>query len=173
LLLVALVAGVKYLPEIQAEILAFQDARRGVDTGDFARALLTSPDAEGEGAWERVRGLAGQYWDMRRDRAYRVMFVLGLAWLTGLGMGLTLPRFTMILGTSVVGVLCLAVGLGLVISRYWQGLWSVLVKHAPLSLAGLGVVLILSLLYQMRRGRLVAVSPRPLETPPPVSAAAA
>lgn len=161
MLLVALLAGAKYMPEIRAEVddgrQAFDDHRLGVGSDDYASALPVDDQAAGD----YFKRLASHYWNNHSDQVYRVGFVLALTWMVGLGMGLTLPRFTTVVGTSVIGVSALALGLGLVISTHWPSLWANLVGHAAWSLAGLGVLLVVSLSYQLRGRRPITVAPPP------------
>ena len=91
----------------------------------------------------------------------RIGLILGLAWLTGLGLGLILPRFTTIVGTSLLGVLGVAIGVVLLVPPYGSGFWPTVENHAPWFLCSLGVVLLASLVYQFRQGRPASAPPVP------------
>jgi hypothetical protein len=113
-----------------------------------------------------VTGALNYFWKNHRDVFYRVALVVGLAWLTGLGMGLTLPRFTTILGTSCIGVLLIMVGAGVLSSVYWSSAWETIEGQDKWLLIGAGVLLLFSLIWQSRHRRPVATAPPPAPQAP-------
>jgi hypothetical protein len=149
LLIVGGVLLVRQAPTLLMEFEGFKDQRTGVGTGDYNRVLeqdeMTLPVL--------ATDFARHYWTERRGQVYRIGFVLGLAWLTGLGMGLTLPRFTTIVGTSLVGVMAAGWGIGLLVRLHRPSLWPGLIENVWWCLGGLGMALIVSLSYQARSGR--------------------
>lgn len=157
---VALIFGVRNLPTIQSEIQqAFPDYRLGVGTGQYVlgQAAVSSEASDTIRAY--LSDLGAYLWNTRRQAVYRVGFVLGLAWLTGLGMGLTLPRFTTIIGTSVLGSVVLVVAVAMLMASQWPGAWAAASAHPAWLLAGLGLILIVSVAYQTRHGRPHGVVP--------------
>ncbi len=159
MLVVVAVAGARNLPVIQSQLQAFTDHRLGVGTGRYVPGLPELQANRGEPVPAYLAEFGAYYWDTQREAVYRIAFILGLTGLIGLGMGLILPRFTTILVTSLIGVLGLALGTGLLISTYRPGWWAVILGRVAWFLAGLGVVLIVSLAYQARHGRPVSAPP--------------
>jgi hypothetical protein len=99
----------------------------------------------------------------------RVVVVTALAWITGLGMGLCLPRFTTILGTSCLGVALLALGLGMLLFRYSPAALEAFENNDKWVFGVLGVLLLMSLIMQARQRRTTA---QPPAAPVPVPKAA-
>lgn len=162
LLLAALISGGRMLPELEAAVRTLDDQRLGMSTGQYD---LAGAPAGQESRIAAVHGYlaetADHLWNTRRAAVYRAAFVLALAWLAGLGVGLTLPRFTTIVGTSVIGVVGLVGGLGLLLWRHCPGLWVIVTDQGVWFLAGVGVFLVGTLCYQARQGRIVPAAPGP------------
>lgn len=105
----------------------------------------------------------------RQNVVAKVVIVAILAWITGLGMGLALPRFTTILGTACIGVAMISLGLGMLLATYApETLNSVMSKDKYVA-AGLGIVLLVSMIVQARHRR-SAAQPSACPVPPPKAA---
>lgn len=177
-LLVVVVAAIRNGSDVQVSISEFHEQR--------GKAIVSSMPAEaadastGQGACSaalgQVASVARTYVGeafaylrrQRPDLVYRVAVVAVLAWFTGLGMGLTLPRFTAIVGTSLCGVLLMATGLGMLAYRHAPAVLETVDGHQRLFLACLGVVLLSSLFMQARRRQ----TPAPPAKPAPATRAA-
>jgi hypothetical protein len=146
-------------PRIRQLDQGYRDYRSGLG-GEY---ILRATD-EAEGPAQYARGLSAYIWTQQRDFAWRLAFAAGLAWLLGVVLGLTLPKFTTVLGTSLVGVLLAAGGLGVLLWRNWPDLWNVVAAHPDWYLVGMGALLIVSAWHQVRTVRVV---PAPPPTPQP------
>lgn len=155
--LVAVVFGVRNLPAIETEV--------GQIIPDYISAAASAQHGVGQSASAHGRadaffyGLRDYFWKERRQAVYRAGFVLGLAWLTGLGMGLTLPRFTAVIITSIIGTALQAGGAVSLVSLRWPTAWAAVAEHGAWLLAGVGLVLIVSFAYQARHSRPAQVVP--------------
>ncbi len=89
----------------------------------------------------------------------RVVVVTALAWITGLGMGLCLPRFTTILGTSYIGVTLVGLGFGVLLSGYSPTALETVENNDKWLFGVLGVLLLTSLIVQARQRRTTAQPP--------------
>lgn len=101
----------------------------------------------------------------RHNAVTKVVIVAVLAWFTGLGMGLALPRFTTILGTACVGVALIGLGLGVLLTTYSPATLDSMAGREKYVAVGSGVLILISLLVQARHRR-----PAPQATAPPVPA---
>ncbi|HSW44000.1 MAG TPA: hypothetical protein VLM89_00320 [Phycisphaerae bacterium] len=82
-----------------------------------------------------------------------------VAGLLGLALGIFLPRFATILGTSVAGVSALAGGAAFFLSCHAPGTWE-FVHARPAGLyVAIGLMLVVSLAFQARRGKLRQLAP--------------
>lgn len=169
-LVVISTAGVRNLPDVQAAFEAFHKER-----GVGVVASQTSEAATPEGAEQLTPDLRGAaivvktylseaadyFYRHQPDLVYRVIIVAALAWVTGLGMGLSLPRFTTIVGTSCMGVLLIFLGVAVLASRHSPGVFETSQSHGKWVVGIVGVVLLGSLIVQSRPKRAVAAPPAP------------
>ena len=74
-----------------------------------------------------------------------------------------LPRVVMVFGTSLAGIVLLAVGSCVLLSTRWPPGWSAIDANRGWFVAGLGVLLAAALSYQarQRRAALPARAPQP------------
>jgi hypothetical protein len=160
-LLVLLVAW----PRVQEMEQAYQDHRAGVGTGDFTGLLAEAGDTQTPG--KHLVGFSSYLWSQQRDFARRLVFALGLAGILGMVLGLMLPKFTIILGTSFIGVLSAAGGTGVLVWRNWPEVWKAVAAHPEWCLVGMGAMLVVSMWHQVRPGRIKLVAPAapPAEAP--------
>jgi len=178
-LLVLAVAAVRNLPDVQASMKEFHEQRgRAITSSLPAEAAAVS--AEGGDPRSTVRVLvaaarsyvseAFSYFRQKRaDVVYRVAVVAALAWFTGLGMGLTLPRFTTIVGTSLAGVLLMAAGLLVLAGKHAPAALEAAESHENWFLSVCGVILFVSLIVQARHRR-PAPAAAPVAPAPPQKA---
>jgi hypothetical protein len=177
-LLVMGVAAVRNLPDVQASFQQFQEQR---GTAASSPRPLEAATASGKPADSSevlsqaalvlrayVTEASQYFWQAHRDVVYRVGVVVGLAWITGLGMGLTLPRFTTILGTSCIGLIMILVGSGVLAAQYWPAALEAAESRDQWVLVGAGVLLLISLVMQARHRRPLLPPPAP---PAPASKA--
>ncbi len=104
----------------------------------------------------------------RHNAVTKVVIVAVLAWFTGLGIGLTLPRFTTILGTACVGVALIGLGLGVLLTTYSPATLDSMAGREKYVAVGSGVLILISLLVQVRHRRPV---PQATDSPAPASKA--
>ena len=81
--------------------------------------------------------------------------------LLGIVTGMLLPRFTTVMGTSLLGVLLLGIGIGVMLWRYQPNLWSQLSSRPDWYVIGAGVLLIGAAWKQLRPGKLKLAAPPP------------
>jgi len=150
MLFVMMVSGPKILP---AEIQAFHNQHLG--TGEY---VLPDPSAQQAGqtgsVGQFVSDMKSYMWDARRDLVYRMLVVLTVAGIIGLVIGLILPRFTTIVGTTLIGVFGLAVGAGLLIWSHLPALWAFVQGQAAWFLIGVCVYVVGAMIYQLQNSRL-------------------
>lgn len=121
----------------------------------------------GQAAWALKAYLAdafSYFRQTRQDVVAKVVIVAVLAWITGLGMGLALPRFTTILGTACIGVAMISLGLGMLLATYSPATLDSAAGKERYVAIGLGVLLLISLIVQARHRRL---APQPSAPPAP------
>ena len=149
-------------PRIQALEQDYLDYRGGVGTGDFSHLL----ENEQQTPAEYAVGLGQYIWTQRwGDFGGKSAVAVGLAWLLGTVLGLVLPKFTTVLGTSLVGVGLVGGGLGVLLWRSWPEVWSKVAVHPDWYLVGMGALLIASIWRQTRSGPARASAP-PSPQPP-------
>lgn len=148
-------------PRIEAVWQECQDRFSGVGTPDYNQLLAAGTQSPKE----LVFALADYLMKDRRDFGIRLAVALGLAWVLGLVLGLILPRFTVIVGTSVIGVLLLAAGSGVLLWRHVPSVWGPVADRPDWYLIATAVVLIAAVWRQARPAR--AKSPATAPAPPP------
>lgn len=145
LVLVSAVAGPRIIPQ---EIQGFSDHMRGVGTGNYEAVLQNGDDPEWQ--WNAVKDY---FWNERRDFVTRTGLALALSFGLGLVVGLVMPRLAAILGTSVFGVLLLAIGAGGFLSIHFPKVWGWMLAEVGWFLALLAFMLIMSLSIQANAKR--------------------
>lgn len=145
----------------------YRDSRLGVGSAEYPLWSGT----EKPSLKEYAKGLSDYAWTQRREIAGKLAVVAGVACVLGMVLGLVLPRFTTILGTSLVGVGLAAGGIGVLIWRNWPETWKTVVGHPDWYLVGMGALLIVSAWRQTRSGRAPAAAPAPPPSPPEAPAA--
>ena len=93
-------------------------------------------------------------WSEHHSDARRLAILAGIAAVLGLALGVLLPDFATVFGTSVVGVLALVMGVGTLLSRHLPATWGAMTADTTWFLAGIALVLLVSLAFQARRGRM-------------------
>lgn len=138
-------------PKVANQERSFQDFQQEVGSGEY---VLPQPGAaERQSIWTHFGELGSYLWREQRAFGNRLMFAAGLAWLLGMVMGLLMPRFTTVMGTSVLGVLLVSAGAGVLLYRNWPDAWRRLSTHPDWYLIGMGALLIVSSWHQVRPGR--------------------
>lgn len=153
--LVIAIGGPKVLPQAMHD---FQNHLYG-NEGEVYE--LPHPPSTEEGSivgtgdyWAHFRDY---FWNQRRDFTLRMGVALGLAWLLGFIVGLTLTRAAAVVGTSLLGVFAVGVAGGSLLSLYAPNVWDQVQAQPGWLLGGLGLLLVISLSLQARRGRPVQV----------------
>lgn len=108
-----------------------------------------------------VKALASSLWKENRQELTTLGVLIAAAIVLGLGLGVVLPRFTTIVGTSSVGVLALTTGLAMLASRHLPSLWGSILANTAWFLGGAGLLLVVSLAFQARHGHLREVVSAP------------
>jgi hypothetical protein len=148
-------------PRVATEVQAFNDYQTGLATGQY---ILSQPKADVtpfEQARQYVMELRAYLWQKRPELVSRLAVLLGLAGLLGMSVGVLMPRLTMIIGTSLLGVVLLAAGLGFFLSTWCQPVWVAFMTHTSWSLAACGVLLLMAISYQARGPRVSSASASP------------
>ncbi|HOB75427.1 MAG TPA: hypothetical protein PKG54_12990 [Phycisphaerae bacterium] len=140
-------------PRFAAMDQGFRDYRQGVGTDNYASALQDMDLTPSQ----YVGAFSAYVWTQQREYAHRFMIAAGLAWLLGVVMGLLMPKFTTVMGTSVLGVLLTSAGVGVLLYRNWPEVWSQFAAHPDWCLIGMAVLLIVASWRQVR--------PVPVKTP--------
>ncbi len=160
--LVLAIGGPRVLPQV---IKDFQDH---LYAGGGEVYELPDPSSADEGSSGDAGYYWAQFWDyfwnQRRDFTTRMGLALGLAWVLGFVVGVTLTRMAAIVGTSLLGVLVVGLAGGSLLSMHWPTLWGQAQSQPGWLLGGLGLLLIISLSLQARGGRpvqMVAAGPAP------------
>jgi len=175
-LLVLTVAAVRNLPDVEASVKEFHEQRGQAIASSLPAEAVTglAGDAESRSTVRALVAAARSYvseavsyfLEKRSDVVYRVAVVAVLAWFTGLGMGLTLPRFTTIVGTSCIGVLLISAGLLGLAGKHAPAALEAAETHERGFLISFGVVLLISLLVQARHRRPVPAAAPAAPAPP-------
>lgn len=155
--LVMAIGGVRLLPQ---EIQAFEDQRLGVQSETYV--LPSGPATQTtriETLHNYLTELGTYFWGQRRNLVIRFGVAAIVALLLGVIFGVTLPKFTMIVGTSLLGVTALAVGTGTLLAVHLPSLWGIILSNGVWSLVTLGIVLIGSLWFQARYRAVPAAAP--------------
>jgi len=148
-------------PRVTAEIQAFNDYQSGLSTGQYILAQSKTDMTPQQQAQKYVSELKTYLWDKKPELLTRFGVLLALAALLATAMGFLMPRFTMILATSIIGVLVFAGGIGFFVSTWWQSAWAALIVYAGWSLAACGILLLVAISYQARGPRAVpAAAPK-------------
>ncbi|MHC4672175.1 MAG: hypothetical protein ACYTBZ_06775 [Planctomycetota bacterium] len=155
MLLVMMISGPRIL---SAELQAFEDDRLGVSTDEYVLAGPTVDQSSGfDSLGQYLSEVKVYFWQTRRFLAIRMLVMLGIAGFLGLMVGMALPRFTTIVGTSLIGVLGLAVSAGLLVSMHLPGLWTFVETQAYWFMGGVLLYLIAALFYQVHNSRIKKV----------------
>ncbi len=104
---------------------------------------------------------ASSLWKENRQKLTTLGVLIAAAIVLGLGLGVVLPRFTTIVGTSSVGVLALTTGSAMLVSRHLPSIWDSILANTVWFLGGAGLLLVVSLAFQARHGHLREVVSAP------------
>lgn len=152
-------------PRIQELQQGYYDLEHGVGTGVYVlggEQVTLSP--------AQYATAVGWYaWEYRREFATRLLFAVGLGFMLGTVTGLLLPKFTMVLGTTLIGVVLMAIGAGVFLWLNFPGTWEMVAGHPDWYLVGMGAMLIVAAWRQVRPGRVRA---EPVLAAPPEGASA-
>ncbi len=98
-------------------------------------------------------------WAAVPDELRQAGLLAGVAGLLGLALGVVLPRFTTIVGTSAIGVLAMAGSVAYFLSEKMPGAWQSVQAQPVWFWACVGLILVVSLAFQARRGKLRQIAP--------------
>lgn len=150
----AFVLAPAMLPDLPDEAAAFWDERHQVGSDDYSAVLRDAETAEpepSEALLEVLNDFRAHLWLRHGDQLRKLGVLLAAAWLVGLIVGLMMPRFTAIAGTSLIGVAVLSAGLGVLAVTYRPELWARLMTGGPWTAGGLAGLVLVFALYQARR----------------------
>ncbi len=155
-LLATVLAVALSAPKLLEARQSFEDNALGMSTQVFQPGAEVS--YSGDRVWQ-------YFWEKNRSAVYNTLGPIALSGLMGLIFGLLLPRAATIVGTSLLGVLILFGGLGVLLAQRWPEAWARAQSNGPWS-AGVAIaVFILSMMYQATHtGRKVA-APEPAPAP--------
>jgi hypothetical protein len=155
------VAALVVLALVSPQLVPLNEKYQDFGLGVGSDVYRTGNGQDAQDFKEYLVGFSQYLWTQHKDFAGRFAVGAGLAWLLGVILGLVLPRFTTILGTSLFGVLMAAGGGGVLLYRNWPEAWSAVSSHPDWYLVGLGAFLIVSAWRQTRSGRMPAAAPAP------------
>jgi hypothetical protein len=98
------------------------------------------------------------FWENRRDWVIRSAMLCVVAFALGFGMGLAAPRITTVVGTSLIGVIALVLGIGTWITAYQPDWWATIEAHPSWFLGTIGLTLLMSIMTQITHRRPAAAS---------------
>lgn len=159
-LILALLSG----PKLDAELTHLSDYLPDA-TADYAlpnkSMLERTPEEQKAYGLEKLKDYL---WKERADVTHRAALGLALVWILGVAVGVLLPKLTMVLGTSLIGVGLMAAGAGILVAEYEK--WDAVQANAPWLAAGAGLLLLAAISFQARGSR----PPRVIPPPAPVAA---
>jgi hypothetical protein len=156
--LATLLVLVACAPRVTAEIQAFNDYQSGLSTGQYNLAQPKTEMTPQQQAQQYLSELKAYLWEKQPKLVTQFGVLLALAALLATAMGFLMPRFTMIVATSVMGVLMFAAGIGFFLSTRWLSAWEAMIVHAGWSLAACGILFLVAISYQARGPRAVAAA---------------
>ena len=106
-----------------------------------------------------LKAWTGRIWTMVPGGLKNLGILVVLAGLLGLALGVVLPRLTTIVGTSVIGVAAVAAGATHLIWRHWPNTWRSIQANSLWFYGVVGLLLVVSLAFQARRGKLRHLAP--------------
>jgi hypothetical protein len=146
------------------KLVPLSEEYQGFGRGEIGSAYLVGSGDDTKNVTEYIRGLGTHIWTQHKDFAWRFIIAAGMAWLLGVVLGLVLPKFTTILGTSLFGVFFVSIGAGVLLCRNWPEIWTAVITHPDWYLVGMGALLIVSAWRQTRSARAPATAPSPAST---------
>jgi len=162
-LLVLAIGGPKVFPQEIEGLKSF--VVQQLEVGGDSYILPDPQDATGPSSGQILSPevLKDYFWNNRRQFVTRMGVALGLAWVLGLVIGVTMPRFSSVVGTSLLGVSALTLGSGSLLSIHKPVFWNKILANPTLFLVGVGLLLLISLSIQAQGRRAVkVVSPEPI-----------
>ncbi len=158
-----LLMAVVTAPHLSAVIQDFDNHRLGVSTGEYTLAQPAGSAPNGSYAESRqyLTEMKDYLWKNRPELVYKGGFLVALVWLLGLTLGAVLPRLTMVIATSLIGVASLAIGAGYLLAMRWPDAWIAAKAHPLGLLGGLALLLLVSVSFQLRSRRIVSPPPAP------------
>lgn len=129
-----------------AEFEAFKIHQAELAERSPEMAVSVMPDGQPQApSWDE---LSAYFWGERKDLAVKALVIAGLTFVLGLGVGLIMPRLTVVLGTSFVGVLGILLGLGSLVTMYRSEWWDVVQAHASWFMISAAVLFLVSIVTQ-------------------------
>jgi hypothetical protein len=107
------------------------------------------------------------FWVNRRNLVVRSGLVCGVAFILGFAMGLAVPRVTTVVGTSLMGIFAVVMGVGTWVTVYRHEWWTYVNTHLSWFAMAVGLLVLMSIMTQITQRR-PAVAPS--ATPVPATA---
>lgn len=126
----------------------------GIDWSTVVTGLHPAGDQARPAPLTCLKAWASRTWAAVPGGLKNLGILVALAGLLGLALGVVLPRFTTIVGTSVVGVAAIAAGAAHLIWRHWPNTWRSIQADSVWFYGAVGLLLVVSLAFQARRGKL-------------------
>ena len=127
-------------PQLLDERQPFEDFRLGVGSGryDTSHDMLYS-----------MTDVRNYFWDQRRAFVLKTIGPVMVIGMIAFVAAVLAPRLASVLGTSVLGVLLLAGGAGVLTASKWPESWRAVQAHQTWALGGVGAFWLISLFYQL------------------------
>jgi len=150
-LLVMMVGGQRvWLTEIEA----FVAQRQPLVAQDYNNALAAASLTEATpSAQPHLKEIGAHFWENRRNLVIRSGLLCGLAFVLGFGMGLAVPKLTIVVGTSLIGVIAVIMGVGIWVTVYQPEWWAFVDTHLLWFVMATGLILLMSIMTQVAHRR--------------------
>jgi hypothetical protein len=151
------------------QVVASAPADRAWPAVDWSAVVASSQSVDDQTArlpvGVMVETWARTLWQTVPAESKDLGLLAGIAALLGLALGVILPRLTTVIGTSVFGVLAVAAGVASLLAAYVPNVWRFCQSKPGWAYGILGLLLVVSLAFQARRGRLRQVAPAAAAAP--------
>ncbi|HOW69772.1 MAG TPA: hypothetical protein PKY77_04150 [Phycisphaerae bacterium] len=168
-LFAALVVVMVGTPWIWSEVESFSDSYLKPGSGIRIAGAAEGAAAPGQensaqfGVATSVfwRAFGAHLWAQKQAELRRLAVLAGIAGLLGLVLGLILPRFTTVMGTSVIGVGSAVTGGAVLLIRNQRTWWDAMLAKPGWFLGAVGLTMLLAFVFQIRhrRGAIVPAQP--------------